>query len=104
MNHTCPSLERDEGSEPHWTVADANFLLLTGTLTKFPGNPFSPVDFLPTNVDLGLLVLSLVSTTPAVSTFLVDWVLLCSLDDFANTLALSCLLGNFSLDVLFLGP
>ena len=72
QSHTCPSLERDEGSEPHWTLADANLLLLTGTLTKFPGNPFSAVDFLPTDVDLGLLVFSLASTTPAVSTFLVD--------------------------------
>lgn len=70
--HTCPILERDEGSELHWILAAANLLPLTGTLTKFPGNPFSAIDFFSTDVDLGLLVLSLVSNIAVVSTFLVD--------------------------------
>jgi hypothetical protein len=84
-------------------LAAANLLPLTETLTKFPGNPFSATDFFSTDVDLGLLVLSLVSNTAVGSTFLVDCILLCSFDDLANTLALSCLLGNFSLDVLLRG-
>ena len=69
---TCPSLERDEGSELHWVLAEANRLLLTGTLTKLPGNPFSVVDFLSMVIDLVRLVLSLVSTILVASTFLVD--------------------------------
>lgn len=50
---TFPSFASDDGSEAHETFPAVNFLLLKGTLTKFPWNPLladSPYDFFPIDI------------------------------------------------------
>ena len=103
--YTLPIFEIDDGSEAHWTLASASFVLLRVTLTKFPGSPLleTSADFFPMEV-LSLLDFSGSSTVPLALAFFVGvWILCCSLEGFVGAwILLSSLDRNFSVEMLLL--